>query len=259
MSHASEYQLLASECKLGLEEINNFHDQGYLGPYALCTPEKMAIVRNRIETEVLTKDGPNKANREHARHLDSRMMYDLCADPAITNRVASLLGPDIVLWSSNFWIKHPGGKEIPWHQDINYWPLDPPLNVTAWLAIDAVTVENSCVRIIPGSHKKALPHIRLPEGKWFDEGADISCVDESKAIDMELKPGQFFIFSERLLHQSNPNRSSKRRMGLSIRMTTPFVKVYHDQSPPLFPGHKNIMILGEDRIGVNQMATVPVR
>ena len=84
-------------------------------------------------------------------------MYDLCADPAITDRVVSLLGPDIVLWSSNFWTKQPGGKEVPWHQDINYWPLDPPLNVTAWLAIDEATVENSCVRIIPGSHKKMLP------------------------------------------------------------------------------------------------------
>jgi ectoine hydroxylase-related dioxygenase (phytanoyl-CoA dioxygenase family) len=248
----------ASACQLGLEEIDKFHDQGYLGPYTLCTAEKMAVVRNHIESVVLMKEGPNKASREHARHLDSRLMYDLCANPAITNRVASLLGPDIVLWSSNFWIKHPGGKEVPWHQDINYWPLDPPLNVTAWLAIDEVTVENSCVRIIPSSHKKMLPHIRVEEGKWFDEAVDMAYVDESKAIDMELKPGEFFIFSERLLHQSNLNQSGKRRMGLSIRMTTPFVKVYHDQSPPLFPGHKNVMILGEDRIGVNQMAPVPV-
>jgi ectoine hydroxylase-related dioxygenase (phytanoyl-CoA dioxygenase family) len=244
--------------QLEVEEIDKFHEQGYLGPYTLRTPERMAAIRDHIEMVVLMKDGPNKASREHARHLDSRVMYDLCADTAITHRVASLLGPDIVLWSSNFWTKKPGGKEVPWHQDINYWPLDPPLNVTAWLAIDEVTVENSCVRIIPGSHKKMLPHIRIEEGKWFDEGVDMSCVDESKAVDMELKPGEFFIFSERLLHQSNPNRSAKRRMGLSIRMTTPFVKVYHDQSPPLFPGHKNIMILGEDRIGVNQLAAVPV-
>ena len=249
--------MTSSAYQLSLEEIDQFHEQGYLGPYVLCTAEKMSIIRDRIENDVLTRQGPNQASREHARHLDSRMMYDLCADPAITDRVASLLGPDIVLWSSNFWTKHPGGKEVPWHQDINYWPLDPPLNVTAWLAIDEVTIENSCVRIIPGSHKKMLPHVRAEEGKWFDEAVDMSYIDESKAIDMELHPGEFFIFSERLLHQSNPNRSTKRRMGLSIRMTTPFVKVYHDQSPPLFPGHKNVMIRGEDRIGVNQLAQAP--
>jgi chlorinating enzyme len=187
---------LTSANQLDVTQIDHFHDQGYLGPYALCPPERMAAVRTHIEEDVLTKDGPKIPSRESCRHMDSAMIYDLCADPAITDRVALLLGPDIVLWSSNFWIKYPGGKEIPWHQDINYWPLDPPLNISAWLAIDEVTVENSCVRIIPGSHKKALPHIQVGEDKWFEEGADMSYVDESKAIDMELKPGEFFIFSE---------------------------------------------------------------
>jgi hypothetical protein len=46
----------------------------------------MSIVRDRIENDVLTRHGPNKASREHARHLDSGMMYDLCADPAIMTR-----------------------------------------------------------------------------------------------------------------------------------------------------------------------------
>lgn len=241
---------------LTLEEVHFFHDQGYLGPFARCTPDEMAVIRSRIETEVLTRDGPNPKSREHARHLDSRLMYDLCAHPAITERIAALIGPDIVLWSSNFWIKHPGGKEIPWHQDISYWPIDPPINITAWMAIDEVTRENSCVRIIPGSHKRALPNVKV-EGKWFEDATDMAFVDETKAIEMELKPGEFFIFSERLLHQSNANRSNRRRMGLAIRMTAPFVKVYHDQQPPLFPGHKNIMIRGEDRFGINQVTTPP--
>lgn len=246
-----------SEYRLSRDEMERFHEEGCLGPFDLCSPDQMASIRMRIEEDVLTTNGPNAANREHARHLDSRVIYDLCAHPAITERVASLLGPDIVLWSSNFWIKYPGGKEIPWHQDINYWPLDPPLNVTAWLALDEVTVENSCVRIIPGSHKKMLPHVRVEDGKWFEEATDPSCVDEGKAVEMVLAPGEFFLFSERLLHQSNANHSNRRRMGLSIRMTAPFVKVYHNQSPPLFAGHKNIMIRGKDRIGLNELAPAP--
>ena len=247
-----------SPYKLSPEEIDLFHEQGYLGPYALCTPAEMGDVRTHIERNVLPKTGPSPGTPERARHLDDRKVFELCSHPAVTERVISLLGPDIVLWSSNFWIKHPGGKEIPWHQDIHYWPLDPPLNVTAWLAIDHATVENSCVRVIPGSHKKAVPHVAAGEGKWFDESADPSFVDDTKAVAMELKPGEFFIFSERLLHQSNVNVSNLRRMGLSIRMTTPFVKVYHDQDPPLFAGHRNVMIRGEDRIGINRLGQPPV-
>src|SRR5579862_2458437 len=131
--------------ELSSEEIHQFHDQGFLGPFARCTPEEMAIIRGRIEKEVLTTDGPNQNSREHARHLDHRVVYDLAAHASVTERVVALLGENVVLWSSNFWIKHPGGKEVPWHQDINYWPLDPPLNITAWMAIDEVTTENSCV------------------------------------------------------------------------------------------------------------------
>ena len=61
------------------------------------------------------------------------------AHPAIIDRIAGLLGPDIVVWTTNFWLKEPGGAEIPWHQDINFWPIEPPVNVSAWIAIDEVS------------------------------------------------------------------------------------------------------------------------
>jgi ectoine hydroxylase-related dioxygenase (phytanoyl-CoA dioxygenase family) len=75
---------------------------------------------------------------------------------------------------------------------------------------------------------------------------------------MELAPGEFFLFNERLLHQSNANRSNKRRMGLSVRVTVPFVKVYHDTGP-LFVGHKNMVIRGTDGMGFNRLADPPMR
>lgn len=242
---------------LTIEEIHRFHDEGYLGPIAGFTPDEMVALRERVDHEVLASPGPNPALISHCRHIDNRTVYDICTHPALVSAVASLYGPDIVIWSSNFWIKQPlVGKEVPWHQDIHYWPLDPPINITAWVAIDEVTVENSCVRIIPGSHKHALPH-RMVDGQMLGEEADPASFDESQAVNMELKPGEFFLFSERLLHHSYPNTSNRRRMGLSVRMTLPFVKVYHDQSPPLFAGHSNVMLCGEDRFGLNRLASAP--
>lgn len=246
--------------QLSRKGVLRFHDEGYLGPFRICPPEQMAVSCDRIEREVLTTDGPNKNSRLHARHLDCRVVFDLCTSAAILDRVASVLGADLVLWSSNFFNKNPGDGESPWHQDINYWPIDPPVNVSAWIAIDDVTVENSCVRLIPGSHRKLVPHVLTASESLFaglGEKADPAFVDASKAINMELKPGEFFLFSERLLHQSEPNRSNKRRMGLSIRLTVPFVKIYHGQ-PPLFPGHKVIVVRGEDKLGLNESAPPPV-
>jgi len=241
---------------LSKTEIEQFHKQGYLGPYTAFTPEEMADYRAKVEAVVKT-EGPNKKNPSQCRHLDSPVVYDLCSHPAIVDRMRSLYGNDLILWASYFFTKEPGGVEIPWHQDLNYWPLEPVVNISSWMAIDEVTVENSCVRIIPGSHKKVVPHVKSPNGMAFSEMVDMNYVDTSKAINMVLKPGEFFLFNEKTLHQSEPNRSNKRRMGLSMRVTLPFVKIDHDFAP-LFPGHSAILLSGEDTLGFNRLSSPPV-
>ena len=243
---------------LSREEAALYHRQGYLGPHVLCTPEEMAPIRERITSEILPGNGPSPA-REQARHMDHRLVYDLCTHPAITGRMAGILGPDLVLWASYFFAKGPGGKEIPWHQDINYWPIDPQVNISAWLAIDHCTAENSCVQLIPGSHRRGVPHLPSRDGMAFGEEADPAHVDASKAIDMVLRPGEFFLFNERTLHHSEPNRSDKRRIGLSMRVTVPFVKLLDQEAPPLFPGHRVMVIRGEDRMGLNLACQPPER
>ena len=241
---------------LSKAEIEQFHNEGYLGPYAVCSPEEMAEHRRQIE-RMLTTPGPNKKNPSQCRHLDSAVVYGLCSHPAVVDRMRSLYGDDLILWASYFFTKEPGGSEIPWHQDLNYWPLEPVVNVSAWMAIDPVTVENSCVRIIPGSHKKVVPHVKSPDGMAFSEMVDMNYVDASKAINMELKPGEFFLFNEKTLHQSEPNRSNQRRMGLSMRVTLPFVKITHDVAP-LFPGHAAVLLSGQDKLGFNRLTSPPL-
>ena len=113
--------------------------------------------REAIDSQVLGSDGPNPRRPLQSRHMDHAAVYDLAAHPAIIDRIAGLLGPNIVVWTTNFWLKEPGAAEIPWHQDINFWPIEPPVNVSAWIAIDEVTVPRTpVVRIIPGSHRQFL-------------------------------------------------------------------------------------------------------
>ena len=100
---------LESAFALGGAEVAQFHREGYLGPYALCTPEEMAALRRRIEEEVLTTDGPNPKNRLQCRHMDRRLVYDIVTRPAILDRMAGLYGPDLVLWATYFFAKDPGG------------------------------------------------------------------------------------------------------------------------------------------------------
>ena len=203
------------------DEVDFFVEYGYLGPYAAMPPDEMAGIRAEIESAVLTTEGPNPRSRMQSRHMDSAVVYDLATHPAIIDRIAGLLGPDLIVWATNLWLKEPGGKQIPWHQDINFWPLEPPVNASAWIAIDEVTVENACVQIIPGSHRQSLPHTRAEADMAFLKMADPTTFESSAAVNMELKPGEFFLFSERLLHGSSRNASQKRRLGISVRVTLP--------------------------------------
>ncbi|HEY3234366.1 MAG TPA: phytanoyl-CoA dioxygenase family protein [Polyangiaceae bacterium] len=253
---ARELSVPIRSAGLDSTEAEQFRVDGFLGPYRLCTPSEMERVREHIDQEVLPSPGRNPGSTLHCRHLDQRVVYDLCAHPAILGRMSALAGPDLVLWSSNFWLKNPGACEIPWHQDYNYWPLEPVLNLSAWIAINEVTLDNACVQVIPGSHKKHLPSIGTPDGLDFQTMADPQFFDASQAVDMELRPGEFFLFNERLLHRSAPNRSERRRLGLGVRITLPFVRVYSDVRP-LFPGHACILVSGEDRFGINRMQSPP--
>jgi Phytanoyl-CoA dioxygenase (PhyH) len=240
--------------KLSHEEIVAFYENGYLSPLTLCPPNEMADIRKRISEDVFSGQLPPHGVMVQSRHLDVRSVWELCSHPAIVDRISCLLGSDLILWRSNFFTKTPHDKEVPWHQDINYWPIEPQVNISAWLAIDSATKENSCMQVIPGSHKKTLQHIPGAEHHAFPEQTDPRAFETDKAVDLELQPGQFFLFTERLLHHSDAPRSDKPRTALAIRVTVPFVRVDHAS---IFAGHKNIVLRGVDRMGFNELAEPP--
>ncbi len=233
-------------------EIEQFHDKGFLGPYRLLPPEAIAPILERIETEVLPMEGPWRENTKQLRHLDSKAVYDLCAHESILSRIFSLWGEDTVIWRSHFYFKEPAGKAVPWHQDAQFWQLDPPLNLTAWLALDHVNERNGCVQLIPGTHTRLVPHVEAGAKHHFDRMADPEFVDTREAVKMVLKPGEFFLFNERILHYSAPNTSTHTRKCLITRYSKPFVKI-----PPLFSDHRLLLVGGEDRYGINRYAPAP--
>jgi ectoine hydroxylase-related dioxygenase (phytanoyl-CoA dioxygenase family) len=247
---------------LSAAERDTFRQQGYLGPYSLCSAAEMDGMRPGIEA-VLASEAPDHKTREHNRHLDSRLVHELAVHPAILDRMAALYGEDLLIWRTNFFVKDPVGgdlgvsesppKEIPWHQDFNYWPLEPPVIISAWIAIDPSTRANGCVQVLPGSHRKPLPHIKAGEDMVFAEMADPDSYDASGAVDLEMEPGQFVLFNERTLHHSEPNRSAQRRIGLAVRAIVPLVQVLSWDSP----AHALVLARGRDRLGFNRTTEPP--
>jgi ectoine hydroxylase-related dioxygenase (phytanoyl-CoA dioxygenase family) len=236
------------------EEVSLFQRYGWVGPFRALGAEDIGAIRQRIVAGVLGSSTNIASDRGQCRHLDSRAVYDLCALPAITERIARIYGRDLILWRSHLWCKQPGDEGLAWHQDLTNWPLNPKMSISAWLALDRTTAENGCVRVIPGSQRTVYP-VKQQRGDPLRDTIADRFIDESKAIDIELEPGEFFLFSERLLHASGPNRSPERRMGLAIRVTVPSVTVDHSR---LCGGkHRNIVLRGTDNLGLNELQKPP--
>ncbi|HZG87753.1 phytanoyl-CoA dioxygenase family protein [Paenibacillus sp.] len=231
--------------------LKQYEEEGYSGPIQGLTSEEAEDgYRRFFETIGQSRHacGPTSSPMSawHHRHA---WAYELATHPSIVTVMQDILGPDLILWAMHFWYKEPfNDKFIPWHQDIHYWPMDPPINATAWVSLGFSLAENGCLRVIPGTHGGETVHAPIgDDGSAFREGVRPEDVDETKAIDLEMAPGQIAFFNERIVHGSNRNGSPIPRVAFSVRYTTPEVKFKIDE----WEGDKNrirtFLVSGEDR------------
>jgi non-heme Fe2+,alpha-ketoglutarate-dependent halogenase len=236
-------------------ERDAWFERGYLGPYTLMSPEEMAEIRTQIDTDIFIGEATRPArDRNHDRHLDHSAVWKLCSHPALVERVVGLIGPDLILWRTNFQMKEGGEPGVPWHQDGAYFGLQPCVLVSAWIAIDEATIENGCLQVIPGSHHRRLPHSTDPNRDTFNQAIDPASIDVTTAVSFIMKPGEFILFNEFTAHGSPPNSTVKRRLGLTPRITVPFVRV------PLGPSGQPrpvSLLRGKDYTGENNIVKPP--
>lgn len=210
----------------------HYQDNGYVAGLTAFTTEEAAELRRQVEA--LEKEHAEGAGGYDLQqffrvngHLVIPLLSQAARTPQILDQVASILGPDLLVWSVELFIKEPGTQSIvSWHQDITYWGMgETDEELTAWIALSDVSVEAGCMRFIPGSHKnKIVPHEdTFSEDNLLSRGQEIAGIDESTAQHGPLKPGQMSFHHGRTFHASSPNNSDDRRIGLAIRYVTPGV------------------------------------
>lgn len=138
---------------------------------------------------------------------------------AVLDVVESIIGPDILVWASAFFIKEAETSSfVGWHQDARYWGLEPHDGVSAWVSFGHSRPANGCMRFIPGSHLVGLLEHddTFAPDNILSRGQQVHELDESSATDVILKPGQISLHHMRVVHGSRSNPSAERRMGLAI-------------------------------------------
>lgn len=156
------------------------------------------------------------------RHQDQPFLWELATHPKILDCIESLIGSNILLLATHFFCKYgQDEKFVAWHQDVTYWGLEPPIAVTAWYAIDDSDRENGCMRVIPGSHRPGIRAHGTAEQAGnllsINQEVPVSTDEERQAVDLILRSGEISIHDGALIHGSLPNRSTRRRCGLTLR------------------------------------------
>lgn len=322
------------EFYLSENEVEAFKRDGIIGPFPLLSTAHATALKDRayalqetdFDGDILF--GSPRARDAFKRHnmwnLNYSGMYQALRYPEfkevlkakeVTQRIASLLGDNLLCWRSQFFEKAPGTIGTFWHQTGTFressekaklQPTVPThesmVQLTAWIALTDVSIENGCMRFVPGSYrdgryeyltyqmkKYAADYLitlpldkieRLVHAAKFTAGNFIKVqaayemilhevpdlFEGFQTLSMEMKAGEFIIFTSLNTHASHPNvTTDDTRLAFAGRYTTTDVKVYEGFDKDVFATPEGeipfditrcacLQVLGEDTFGHNRIA-----
>lgn len=202
------------------EQIEQYHDEGFISPLRVISEADALSIKTQLEeAEELCPEEINAESRNNL-HLSFAFLDALAHNTTVVDAMEDLIGPDIALWASVMFIKEPSSKQyVSWHQDATYMGLDSVDFPTPWIALSPSNIETGCMTMISGSHKSEIRKHEdtYAENNILTRGQVIPNVDENKAVDLILRPGEMSIHHGAIIHGSQPNNSDQRRIGFSLQ------------------------------------------
>ena len=114
---------------------------------------------------------------------------------------------------------------VPWHQDSGYLlaHCDRFLIVTCWIPLVDATIENGCLHVIPGVHRRGvLRHYTEGANQYLEVPADE--LPPTPAVPVEMAAGDVLFMTNMTPHASFANRSDAVRWSVDLR--------YQGAAPP---------------------------
>ena len=246
------------------EDIDRFVRDGFVGPIKVYEEDEAIELLREIRIKNQQRSGALYDNNvNYDRHFDIPELASHITHPTIVKYLTSILGPDVLLWRTEWFPKFPGTKGTEWHQvrDYSYANGKPQLlptatdwhahiDITVWTAFTQATRENGCMRFVRGSQRKQIfdEHKSATVGRG--QGYDVTqagtqffgysfsdfAIDPNwspapeDVAELEMRPGEAVIFTASCVHGSLPNRTEREtRMAIASRYVPTHVRVYPDQ------------------------------
>jgi non-heme Fe2+,alpha-ketoglutarate-dependent halogenase len=168
------------------DQVATFERDGVIGPLPFLSPDEATRLRQlMVDRHEADWHGDHVIGNEIVAGLKDAGIWSIkhgslwqehnvdqiraiAQRPILGERLASLLGDDVVAWRTQVFSIEPGAKGTFWHsattfvEDGDLPTLTPPAgmppalaNLNCWIALEDVDDANSCLRMVPGTHVDA--------------------------------------------------------------------------------------------------------
>ena len=214
------------------QQVDYYRNNGFLFPIPALTRDEIATCLAGLARLEADLGGPvaeaDVKWRSHA-YAHSPWFNDLARHPRILDAVEDVIGPNILVWTSTFFIKEPHSPTFAaWHQDGAYFGLEPREQVCAWVALTDATAEAGCMEQLSFHGVPRLYHhsaLGLAHSINRAGQTIMEPFDDSDPVAMALPAGSFSLHHELAVHRSAPNRAAHRRVGIGLNYIPTHVRV----------------------------------
>src|SRR5260370_20846108 len=173
-------------------QVAQYHERGFIFPIRVMSTDAALEYRRRLEAFEASAGGKLGGGLRHKSHLLFTWLGELVRHDRILDAVEDLYGPDLLCWSTNFFIKEKSNPAfVSWHQHSTYWGLSKPDVVSAWLAFTPANSGNGAMQVIQGTHTiDQIPHHdTFHQHNLLTRGQEVAAeVDASRAVTLGLPP-----------------------------------------------------------------------
>src|SRR6185312_8000724 len=215
-------------------DVARYRQDGFLFPIEVLSRTEAAELATEIQSVDEAEIARHPAPWVQKSYLLLPSLDKLLHDRRLTDPIAAILGEDLLVLSADLFIKPPHlAKRITWHQDVNYWGLEPMQVLTAWVAFTTATPENGCMHYSRGGHRARLRHVEhKSDDNMLTRGQEIAVeIDDSTVVDVRLQPGQVSFHDGLTPHASGTNNTNAARIGFAVRYAPTRVK--QTSGPPI--------------------------
>jgi len=202
-----------------------FLTDGYCVIDGLFSPDEIAAIETffedykRIGAAVFDGDSryeeidPAKRQlRAMHPHRYSEQAKQWALNARVADVLEQLLGAPPLLAQTMYYFKPPGAKGQGMHQDNFYLLAAPATCIAAWTAIDSAEIDNGCLYVVPGSHRKEILCPSEGAEGWMNYGDSHirPFPRDARPVPVPVKRGETLFFGGQLIHGSGPNRTKDR-------------------------------------------------